>query len=78
MKEKYIQGIYNEYAGKLDQRLADLEVLLTGSVGVGEHGNISAEIKRTLEDIDKYQSLVDTVRSIFSAKEETPDAETEE
>ena len=56
MKEKYIQGIYNEYAGLLDQKLADLKVMLESSVGVGEHGSISDEIKAKIKEIDHYQS----------------------
>ena len=66
MKEKYIQGIYNEYAGLLDQKLADLKVMLESPVGVGEHGGISDEIKAKIKEIDNYQSLVDTVRRLFS------------
>lgn len=76
MKEKYIQGIYNEYAGLLDQRRADLEVLLSMPVGIGDHGNLSAEVKKTLEEVEKYSSLVETMKRLFgsTAQPETPEA----
>ena len=75
MKEKYIQGIYNEYAGLLDQRRADLEVLVSMPVGIGDHGNLSAEIKKTLEEVEKYSSLVETMKSLFGStgQPETPE-----
>ena len=76
MKEKYIQGFYNEYACLLDQRRADLEVLLSMPVGIGDHGNLSAEVKKTLEEVEKYSSLVETMKRLFgsTAQPETPEA----
>lgn len=70
MRDKYIQGIYNEYAGKLDQSVADLMVLLESPMGIGEHGSISEEIKRKLNEVDSYQSLVDTIKRLFSKTSE--------
>ena len=67
MKDKYIQGIYNEYAGLLDQRLADLDILVSAPVGIGDHGRISDEIKLILQDIDKYSSLTETMKKLFSS-----------
>ena len=70
MKDKYIQGIYNEYAGLLDQKLADLHILLRNPVGVGEHGSISDEIKTKIVEIDRYQSLVNTLKVLFEPSSE--------
>lgn len=66
MKEKYIQGIFNEYMGKLNQKQADLDVLLDASVGVGDHGSISDEIKKKISEIDKYSSLISTMQVLFA------------
>tara|TARA_Y100000593_G_C4294482_1_gene329912 strand:- start:887 stop:1126 length:240 start_codon:yes stop_codon:yes gene_type:complete len=70
MRDKYIQGIYNEYAGRLDQSIADLMTLLESPVGVGEHGSVSEEIKRKINEVDRYQSLVDTIKNLFSKSSE--------
>ncbi len=78
MKEKYIQGIYNEYAGLLDQRRADLEVLVSMPVGIGDHGNLSEEIKKVLAEIDKYTSLVETMKTLFGANSQTETPEVPE
>ena len=53
MKQLYIQGIFNEFAGKRDQTVADLNVYLENSVGVGEHSDLSLEIKKKLEDLSR-------------------------
>lgn len=55
----YITSIFNQYAGKRDQALADLQIYLTNPVGVGEHGDVGEEIKRKIEEVDKYNSLVE-------------------
>ena len=65
MKQLYIQGIFNEIAGKRDQAVADLRVLLDNPVGLGEHGNISGEIKSRLETLDKVDSLLGTFQKYF-------------
>ena len=43
-KVLYIQGIYNELAGRRDQALAELNTYLERPVGVGEHSDISTEV----------------------------------
>tara|TARA_Y100001938_G_scaffold150479_1_gene241579 strand:- start:2123 stop:2356 length:234 start_codon:yes stop_codon:yes gene_type:complete len=70
MKELYIQGIFNEYMGRRDQARADLEVYLNNQVAIGEHPDIAAEVKRKIEEIEKYDSLVDLMQKIFVADSE--------
>ena len=42
---KILQSIKKEYEGIKEQEIYDLQVYLTNSVGVGEHSDISKEIK---------------------------------
>lgn len=56
-----IKGVYYEFCGKRMQAIADLEVLLQQTVGVGDHTNICEDIKKKYEEIDKYNSLLDTM-----------------
>ncbi len=70
MKELYIQGIFNEYMGRRDQARADLEVYLNNQVAIGEHPDIATEIKRKIEEIEKYDSLVDLMQKIFVGESE--------
>tara|TARA_R100001594_G_scaffold140598_1_gene185832 strand:- start:754 stop:999 length:246 start_codon:yes stop_codon:yes gene_type:complete len=65
MKDLYIQGIFNEYMGRRDQARADLNVYLNQQVAIGEHPNIAEEIKGKIEEIEKYDSLVDQMKKLF-------------
>ena len=70
MKRLYLQGLFNELAGRRDQSLADISVLLDSPAGIGEHGGISEEIKSRLNDLDKYDSLLSTFDKFFRPREE--------
>lgn len=74
MKSLYLQGIYNEVAGRRDQALADLSVLLESPAGIGEHGSISSEIRTRLEELSKYDGLVSSFDKYFRPREEPTSA----
>lgn len=75
MRQKYIQGIYGEIAGLLDQKLMDLENLLSNPVGIGEHGSLSDEIKVRLKEVSELKGLKDTVESLFGGQDKAPNAD---
>jgi len=66
MKDLYIQGIFNQYMGKRDEARADLDICLANAVGVGGHSNLGEEIKKKIEEVDKYDSVVRTMQRLFS------------
>tara|TARA_R110002020_G_scaffold32638_2_gene100166 strand:- start:1355 stop:1597 length:243 start_codon:yes stop_codon:yes gene_type:complete len=68
MKDLYIQAIFNQYMGARDQARADLETYLSNAVGVGEHSDLGEEIKKKIQEIDKYSSLVSTMQSLFGGE----------
>ena len=77
MRQKYIQGIYGEIAGLLDQKVMDLENLLSNPVGIGEHGSLSAEIKVHLKEVAELKGLKETVESLYGGGEpQAPNADT--
>ena len=47
--------------GHVDKHLANVEVLLTHPVGVGNNGDIIEEIEKELEEVAKYDDLLDMV-----------------
>ena len=75
---QYIQAIYNQFAGKREEALADLKVYMQNPVGVGEHPNIGDEIKRKIREVDEYDSLVACLEKHFSTADQTPQAKQEE
>ena len=62
---KILQSIKKEYEGKKEQEIYDLQVYLTNSVGVGEHSNISKEIKNKIQNIEKLDAQIDTIDKYF-------------
>ena len=64
-KNRYVTSIYNQFVGKREELIADLEVYFNNPVGVGEHPNIGEVIKEKIEEIDKYDSMANTLRSYF-------------
>ena len=76
MKQLYIQGIFNEFAGRRDQAVADLNILLDNGVGVGEHGDISEEIKKKINTISDHDGVLSTMQRYFQpTNEAAPNAE---
>ena len=71
---RYIQAIFNEWYALKEQAAADLVVYLENPVGVGEHSDIAAEIKKKVKQIDKYQSLIDTLKSLSESDEKQNEA----
>lgn len=65
MKPLYIQGIFNEFAGLRDQAVADLNILLDNGVGVGEHGDLSEEIKKKIKTISNHDGVLSTMQRYF-------------
>jgi len=63
--ETSIKGIYHEYAGQRMQVLADLHVLLDKPIGVGDHAVHSKDIKDKIEQLDRLNSLIDTINEEF-------------
>lgn len=71
-----VTGILNETLGKRDQVLADLQVLLDNSVGVGEHTSICEEVKAKLETLNTYDGLVETITRYTTPPEQTTEQAT--
>ena len=60
-RKGYLQSTYNYYVAERDKNLLDLEVYLSNPAGIGEHPNIGEEIRKKVEQIDKYDSVVSTL-----------------
>ena len=61
-----IEAIKKEYEGKRGQEIYDLQVYINNPVGVGEHSDISEEIKKKIENIEKLDAQLDTISKYFT------------
>ena len=61
LRKGYLQSSYNYYIAERDKHVLDLEVYLSNPVAIGEHSDIADEIRKKIELIDKYDSIVSTL-----------------
>lgn len=65
LRQGYLQSSYNHYIAERDKHVLDLEVYLSNPVAIGEHSEIGEEIRKKIEKIDKYDSIVSTLISRY-------------
>ena len=65
LRKGYLQSSYNYYISERDKHILDLEVYLSNASGIGEHSNVGDEIRKKIEEIDKYDSIVSTLIARF-------------
>ena len=61
LRQGYLQSSYNHYIAERDKHVLDLEVYLCNPVAIGEHPNIGEEIRKKIEEVDKYDSIISTL-----------------
>ena len=61
MREKLLKSFRSHAQGHVDKHLANVEVLLTNPAGIGEHGDIIDEIEKELDEVAKYDDLLEMV-----------------
>ena len=65
LRQGYLQSSYNHYIAERDKHILDLEVYLSNPVAVGEHSNIGEEIRKKIEEVDRYDSIISTLISRY-------------
>ena len=56
------------YVGNINRHIANVEVFLRTSVGIGEHSDIQGSIDKELEAIDKYDARLSMLIKYFERK----------
>lgn len=65
MRDKLLQATLKHAEGHIAKHVANVEVYLNQSVGIGEHSDIIESIETELEEIAKYQDQVDILNKYF-------------
>ena len=55
------QALSIDRCDEITKHLLDLEVYLSNPVGVGEHSDIGEEIRKKVEQVDRYDSIISTL-----------------
>lgn len=56
------------YVGNINKHIANVEIFLRTSVGIGEHSDIQGSIDKELEAIDKYDARLSMLIKYFERK----------
>lgn len=65
MRNILLQAVRKHAEGHVAKHVANVEVYLTQSVGIGEHSDIIEAIEMELEHISKYQDQIDILDKYF-------------
>ena len=71
MRDILIKAVKSHAQGHIDKHVANVEIYLNQSVGIGEHSDIIEAIEVELEEISKYQDQLDIVEKYFSKEKQT-------
>lgn len=71
MRDILLKAVKSHAQGHIDKHIANVEIYLTQSVGIGEHSDIIEAIEVELEEISKYQDQLDIVEKYFSKEKQT-------
>ena len=71
MRDILLKAVKSHAQGHIDKHVANIEIYLTQSVGIGEHSDIIEAIEVELEEISKYQDQLDILEKYFSKEKQT-------
>ena len=70
MREMLLGALKSYYVGNINKHIANVEIYLRTSVGIGEHSDIQGSIDKELEAIDKYDARLSMLMKYFEKKTE--------
>jgi len=65
MRNTLLEATRKHAEGHVAKHVANVEVYLNQSVGIGEHSDIIESIEQELEQIAKYQDQIDILEKYF-------------
>jgi len=68
MREMLLGALKSYYVGNINKHIANVEIFLRTSVGIGEHSDIQGSIDKELEAIDKYDARLSMIIKYFERK----------
>ena len=65
MKQRLINAQQSHLMGHINKHLANIEVLLTNPVGIGEHQDIGTAIEEELAEVADYHDKLEMLNKFF-------------
>ena len=69
MRDTLIKALLAHSNGDMQKHIANVEVYLNNSAGIGEHSNVVEAIEGELDMIAKYHDQIEVIKKYFTKKE---------
>ena len=69
MIDTLIKALLAHANGDMQKHIANVEVYLNNSAGIGEHSNVVEAIEGELDMIAKYHDQIEVIKKYFTKKE---------
>ena len=70
MREMLLSAIKSYYVGHINKHIANIEVYLRTSVGIGEHSDIIESVDKEMDKVAMYDDKLAMVIKYFERKED--------
>ena len=77
MREMLLAASKSYYVGLINKHISNVEILLTRSVGIGEHQDIQDAIDKELEKVSVADDKLNIILKYFERKKEDESKETD-
>ena len=75
MRDMILSASKSYYVGLINKHIANVEIYLSKSVGIGEHSDILASIDKEIAEIGKYDDRLSMIIKYFERRQENVQAE---
>ena len=75
MRDMILNASKSYYVGLINKHIANVEIYLNKSVGIGEHSDILASIDKEIAEIGKYDDRLSMIIKYFERRQENVQAE---
>ena len=69
MREMLLAASKSYYVGMINKHISNVEILLTRSVGIGEHQDIQDAIDKEIEKVSMFDDKLTMITKYFERKE---------
>ena len=69
MREMLLAALKSYYVGHINKHIANIEIYLRTSVGIGEHSDIHESIDKELEKVAVYDDRLAMIAKYFERKQ---------
>ena len=70
MREMLLAASKSYYVGMINKHISNVEILLTRSVGIGEHQDIQDAIDKEMDKVAQFDDKLNMILKYFERKQE--------